>query len=184
MSIYNNENVLFWKSYINFYAIVPTSAELYKPDSALGPVTRYLDCLHIPKWAYSQNPKSLSLGSIKKLERPVVPKHLQSNFARTWVSGKVLFYHPTIILNLPFTQRFLLTLIQFSTFWAISVSSSTLLLRQQDLVTAFNCMSTETFVGIGFLCAGWSLTMTDLGYHLLAHKTGLTLQNNSLVLPE
>ena len=129
MNIQNNENALFWKSHINIYTIIPTS-ELHQPDSTLGPVANCLDSLHVPEWVYSQNQKYLSCMNIKKLDRPVVPKHLQSNLIRTWVSGKALFYHSTIILNLPFTQRFLLALIQSSAFWAISVLPSTFLSRQ------------------------------------------------------
>lgn len=57
--------------------------------------------------------------------KDVTQKALQSNFIKTWVSGIVSFYHSAIIFNLPFTQRILLYLIQFSTLWAISVLLST-----------------------------------------------------------
>lgn len=181
MNIYN-ENAMFWKSHVNIYTIIPTS-ELYKTDSTLGPVANCLDCLHIPEWVYSQSQKYLSCMNIKKLDTPVVPEHLQSNLIRTWVSGKVLFYHSTIILNLPFTQRFLLALIQFSTFWAISVLLSTFLSRQ---ITGFgdSCQlyCTETLVGIGFLCVVPDCDLLQLSF--MAHKTGLTLPNNLLILPE
>lgn len=41
----------------------------------------------------------------------------------------------------------------------------------------------RSLAGIWFLCVGWSLTMTYLACYLLAHKFGLILQNNSLILP-